>query len=334
MQRVVLSTIAAAVVVLAACSEHSQSPVAPTLTAARKPVSPPPPVTPLCQLGCVDTDPNPAAPGIFLGTDINLDFCIGGAGTDADADGLVDYCEKLVSFNFSPERTYSRFHDDIRGEPYWVAQQDGQDHVVVGYLLSYYRDLGSVQYNCASPILPEDPDTGCHNGDSESIWLWIGYNSATKHWVLYKAAYSVHGDWNISTDDGTGYAPNVEYPTHLGGYPRAWVAEQKHANYFHKRDCNSGGFWGFDDCNEDDTTAILPWSNWWNIGSEAYPFINQVTSRDSSYEYYGLGRTECFWTDKPFRGWVPDSIGGGQSTSYLTTLRYWGLATTGVTGCS
>jgi hypothetical protein len=331
METRVRAGIVVGVLLIAACSENSTNPLSPSMS--KRPVSPPPIVTPLCQLGCGDVDPSPTAPGIFLGNSINLDFCMDGPGNDVDADGLVDYCETLISYNFSPLRQYSRFHDDIRGEPYWVAQWDG-DLVIVGYLLSYYRDLGGVQYGCASPFLPEDPDTGCHNGDSESIWLWINYNYATRHWLLYKAAYSVHGNWNMSTDDGRGYAPNVEYPARLGGYPLAWIAEQKHANYFHKRDCNAGGFWGSDDCNEDDTQARVPWSDYWNIGSQAHPFINQVTSRDPSYEYYGQGRTECFWTDKAFRGWVPDNIGGGQSTSYLTTLRAWRVATTGVTGCN
>lgn len=334
MHKLILVGIVAGVVLTTGCSDSSRNPVAPSLSAAQKPPSTWPPVVPLCQLGCVDIDPNPEAPGIFLGTSITEDFCIDGAGTDADADGLVDYCEKLISNNFSPERQYSRFHDDIRGEPYWVAQPDGAGHVVVGYLLAYYRDLGSVQYGCASPVLPEWPDSGCHNGDAESIWLWVGYNSDTQHWVLYQAAYSAHNGWNISTDDGRGYAPNVEYPGSRGGYPRSWVAEQKHANYFHQRDCNNGGALDTDDCNEDDTAARVPWSNFWNIGSEAHPLINQVTSRDQSYEYYGSGRTECLWTEKRFRGWVPDSIGGGDSKSYLGKLQYWGLATTGVVGCS
>lgn len=286
-----------------------------------------------CQLGCVDTDPAPGAPGIFLGTDITMDYCTAGVGTDADGDGLLDYCEKLISLNFRPERKYSRYHDDIRGEPYWVARVDLYGRIVVGYLFSYYRDLGSVEYGCASPINPEWPDSGCHNGDSESIWLTVQYNPDTQHWVLFGAGYSVHGGWNLAQYNATkGYA-NVEYPAHAGGYPRTWVAEQKHANYFHKADCDAGGFFGSDDCDEDDTAAQVPWSNYWNIGSEAHPFINQVTSRDPSYEYYGGERTECYWTEKRFRGWVPDSIGGGDSDSYLSWLKLWGFASTGVSGC-
>jgi len=288
---------------------------------------------PMCQLGCNDSDPNPDSIGIFLGNDIDPDFCIDGGWTDADADDLADYCENLISYAFRPELRYSSWHDDVRGEPYWVARPDSSGQVVVGYLLSYYRDLGSVQWGCSPPTGHES--WGCHNGDSESIWLTISYHPGSKHWVLQSARYSHHTDWNISTFDATrGYA-SVEYPeTPGGGYPRAWVAEQKHANYFHERDCNSWtDYFGADDCSDDDTSARVDWSAYWNIGSESNPFINQVTSRDSSYEYFGGRRTECYWTEKSFRGWVPDSIGGGEAASYLSKLIYWGFATTGVSGC-
>ena len=62
----------------------------------------------------------------------------------------------------------------------------------------------------------------------------------------------------------------------------------------------------------------LAWSDSWNIGSLSHPFVYSVASRDPSYEYYGGGRTECYWAEKMFRGWVPDNIGGGHPTRTCT----------------
>ncbi len=283
-------------------------------------------VGPLCQLGCADTDPAPSEPGIFLGNDITLDYCLNGEGTDADGDGLTDYCEQLLSMNFRPELRYSRYHDDIRGERYWVARPDGTGHILVGYLFAYYRDLGSVQWGCAEPHYPGEEDWGCHNGDSESIWQLISYVPDNHHWLLNTAYYSHHKDWNVSSLKPRVEYADVDYPTHPGAYPRAWVAEQKHANYLTQNDCGASSYFGHDDCTEDDTLARFDWGNSWNIGSQSHPFIDVVTSRDPSYEYYGLGRTESFWTDKRFRGWVPDSIGGGDASSYHSKLVTYGFA--------
>ena len=69
------------------------------------------------------------------------------------------------------------------------------------------------------------------------------------------------------------------------------------------------------------------------LQSELHPFVNSVTSRDPSYEYYGGGRTECYWTEKSFRGWVPDNIGGWEASSYLGKLIHFGFATTGIATC-
>src|SRR2546428_12080639 len=58
---------------------------------------------PLCQLGCNEQDPNPTAPGVFLGSGVTPDVCIMGGQTDADQDDLGDFCEKNLAFAFAPE---------------------------------------------------------------------------------------------------------------------------------------------------------------------------------------------------------------------------------------
>jgi len=261
---------------------------------------------------------------------------------DADEDGLSDFCENQLAYAFRPELRYSTVYDDTRGEPYWAARPDSAGHVVIGYLFSYYRDLGSLQYGCSPPGNDLKKDLGCHNGDSESVWLTVYFNSSTSHWLLHRTAYSAHDDWNdtSATSPGT-YPLHVEYPGRLGGYPRVWIAEQKHANYFTQSDCTGAHkeplpplvVLTWDVCTDDVDSARFAFSDAWNIGSEVHPLINGVTSRDPSYEYYGGGRVECYWTDKPFRGWVPDTVGGGDAASYLSKLILWGFATTGVASC-
>ena len=117
-----------------------------------------------------EVDPHPEAPGIFFCSAMTADFCFNQPMNDLDEDGLSDYCEKQISYAFRPELMYSPAYDDIRGEPYWVARQDSAGHVIVGYLFSYYRDLGSYQYGCTPPA-ELAKDYGCHNGDSEAIFL-------------------------------------------------------------------------------------------------------------------------------------------------------------------
>jgi hypothetical protein len=126
-------------------------------------------------------------------------------------------------------------------------------------------------------------------------------------------------------------------PEDDGGYPAIYVSQKKHANYFSESDCNGGGPYldliggeiSTDDCSEVNATARLEWSNWWNIGSSANPpgsrLVNCVESRNPAYEYYGQGRQECFWSAMPFRGWVPDQVGGTEAGGYDQRLAYWGF---------
>lgn len=64
-----------------------------------------------------------------------------------------------------------------------------------------------------------------------------------------------------------------------------------------------------------------------NIGSRAVHSAAQDSSLSTNpgYYYYGAGRYENFWTEKPFRGWVPDGVGGGQASSYSSRLALMGF---------
>src|SRR5438128_4483657 len=155
-----------------ACTEN---PIRPTLQATT--------VGPDCTIACQGEDPDPSAPGIYLGA-LDPYECFESGGTDADQDGLVDLCERTVASSFAPELYYYN-GDNVGREPYWVARPDSTDRIVVGYLLSYYRDEGSHAWLCGLPGAP----SSCHghNGDSEAIFLYIYYNGATKHWILDQA---------------------------------------------------------------------------------------------------------------------------------------------------
>lgn len=294
-------SLAVAVTVLAACAPDASDPTAPNFG-----------VTPLCQRGCVDIDPAPNAPGVFIGHDFTPDYCFD-AGTDLDADGIRDYCEQRLSLPFAPELYYWNW-DDIRREPYWAARPLSPTQVRIAYLLSYYRDHGSNTYTCSLPFAP----SSCygHNGDSETLLLDIYYNAVTEHWVLETAWYSAHGHYNVYSRGSKAYPTTLTYPTHPGANPRAWVSMGKHANYNSQSSCNSGGTLGTDDCGSNNTSVVLEWSADWNLGSSTSPLIDCVASRNLAYEYYGSGRFECYWTGTEFSGWIPNYIGGARASNY------------------
>lgn len=248
-------------------------------------------------------DPAPSAPGIFLGSDAPGPGAAGGcfdhAQPDADRDGLSDGCEVALAAAFAPELAYNT-SDSLGREERWAAipwtVADGTQGVRLAYLLSYYIDLGTV--GCTDGLVA----CGGHYGDSEAIWLDLAYDPASRHWVLDRAEYSEHADAAVVTRDSAGYPTALEYPVHAGGYPRAYVARQKHANYATEAMCDAGQF-GADECRSNATARVRaggatagPGSN---LGSRAVrledcvPSVNPVLA----------GRTECYWTVRPFGGW-------------------------------
>lgn len=141
-----------------------------------------------CQLGCVEVDPYPSSPGIFLGSGVTQDVCFDGQ-TDADADGLGDFCEKNLAEAFAPEMIYNNT-DDIRRESYWAAKPNGTK-VRVFYALAYYFDLGLTGFDyweCKAVSLWElIGECDGHHGDSEHVVLDLYYVPSTQHWLLDKA---------------------------------------------------------------------------------------------------------------------------------------------------
>jgi hypothetical protein len=166
---------AAALVLLSSCAEPPTGPGSPD-----------------AQPAIVGTDPAPAAPGIFLGTDITPTSCRASA-PDADADGLTDRCEQLLASAFAPELAYAA-SDRMGREPHWAARPLGSSRVRVMYLLSLYFDDGA--YGCTLGLVL----CGGHYGDSEYIVLDLYYAGSSGHWVLDQAVYSAHASTTSTPD--------------------------------------------------------------------------------------------------------------------------------------
>lgn len=277
-------------------------------------------VQPQCQEGCQETDPSPSSPGIFLTSSTTPAKCEEGPMNDSDVDGLSDDCETRLAAAFAPELYTSGILDNTGRESRWAARLLQSGTIRVMYLLSYYNDAGSTFVGC--PFSPSD--CAPHSGDSEWNLLDIKYNATTHHWVLNSAEYSQHDGSTTYGSGGAAYPTVLYYPGKLGGYPRSYVAIGKHANYSTVTECNGGGFAGSDDCSSGSTASRVAAGTTLNIGSNSnHSGIGQncVASSNPLYQYYGAGRVECYWTGARFRGWVPDSLGGGDADPYGPKLR-------------
>jgi hypothetical protein len=305
MTRLFLTLGGTALLYLAACSDQSPNPQGPDRVA-------------LCQLGCIDPDPEPTAPGIALGSGVTALTCFNNSlQTDADADGLSDFCEKNIAAAFAPALKYT-LADNVGREPRWVAKPQAIGlSVRVAYLLSYYVDRGPVTSWCNNNLIDffyrREACTG-HDGDSELIVLEIRWDGGG-HWVLDKAMYSAHGKYNTYVKTTLGY-PALEYVGNIkGGAPTSYVSYQKHANYKSELDCDRGVVVVTDICTPQATARITAGAvN--NLGSRLHQFVN--CTRSANPIYSTSTRQECYWTDaNAFSGW---HVGNPTATPYKTIL--------------
>jgi hypothetical protein len=269
-------------------------------------------------------DPNPAAPGYWMGTTVTPARCISvtGAGiNDLDDDALHDPCEDLLAFRFRPALRSSVYDCDMGMEPYWAAKAFPNRGVVrIAYLFSYYSD-------CGVPGCSVAPCSG-HQGDSEFITVDLRYDAAAEHWYVSQAFYAAH--WLTEGNSSELMSgSSLEYPERHGGYPRVWVAHGKHGSYRSRDACNNGAYLDADDCNEsypDNGDTRIYHSSWRNVGSAAKNFINLgtcVTGGRLVNHYpqsYGI---ECYWVpgDK-FGGWsrYPQANDAGPYHTALTVM--------------
>ena len=276
-----------------------------------------------CLPGCTEGDPNPDAPGYHLTSSVTGNACALTTSNDIDRDGLTDRCERDLAVAFAPELYYYSA-DEVGREPKWVARWLVKYSTVrIGYLLSYYRDAGNGSPGC-DIFGFVDASCGGHHGDSEAIWLDVAYNTTSRHWVLKTAHYSAHNA--VLVYDGiagrklTSY--KLFYPDQPQGYPRAWVAQGKHANYSGKVECENGGFGGSDTCQRNNAAARVAAGGQLDLGSRLFHTAAQdsMKSGNPAYQYYGGTRYEAYWTNKQFAGWVPNNVNGLRSSAYSPAL--------------
>jgi hypothetical protein len=263
---------------------------------------------------------------------LDASTCLGesDANNDADLDGLLNICEYPLTRAFAP-RMISAWSDgyhaeNIGGERYWLAQPANAygANVVLVYLPAYYEDLGTWP-------TPSGPHADFHAGDSEAIALYVRYIEETDHWVLVHASYSVHTNyveyWSVGGFPLNYTVEGLEYASRIGGRPISWVAGFKHGNYSSQYNCNAGGAFGFDFCNN------LANSNVWDF--EVYESHNigswHTRLKDCVHaEFLGdTSETECLWqTEGKWFGWIGWTVGydpNDGSDPVGKRMEHWGL---------
>jgi len=287
-------------------------------------------VTALCQLGCIDPPDTSGAPGIYLGVGVNATVCFNGTQTDVDGDGISEFCEKNLALAFAPQLALTPTGDDLGREPKFAVKKLGTNKARIMYLLSYYNDRGPTTLWCNNNVLAGFGlasvwRAACegHAGDSEWITLDVYYNAnANGRWFLDQAIYSAHKGTNTYTRGTGAYPPGMVYPGNPGGYPRAYVAYQKHANYATDALCDNGSIVGTDECNATLFERVFAGNNV-NIGSRAVHSAAQDCWLTSNPIYSSLGVKECYWKLDVFLGWHEGYSGGGSEYSpKLTAMTF------------
>lgn len=297
-------------------------------TEAPQPTDPPSqtssPIGPMCQAGCVETDPHPEAPGTFLGSSVTPWACA--QDTDHDLDGLSTFCEKNLALAFAPLMRWAH-GDNVDHEGYWAARPLPDDRVRIFYLLGYYVDLGVVDRdyeNCKLSTLGEVlAECDGHHGDSEHVILDVYYDEGTSHWLLEHAQLSRHGDYNVIDRGNKAYPSAFQYSARVGVDPIIWVAQQKHANYPNQSLCDAGsqvpviGFlFPFDHCGGANYFFRAEAAGNRNIGSNSMRLIDCVQSQSV---FLKDNPAECLWSRSTFTGWQLDHT--TSSEGYGSQLR-------------
>ncbi len=262
-----------------------------------------------------------------------------GEGADGDGDGLPDPFELSLAQWFFPILnlhcgTFEGLEQADKRQLYGLTvpgypdSSSGRLPIVVH---SYRPGNG----NCPEPFqcieirygiawnwdLGDDSGVGEHSGDSEiySVLLarkdtdgseWgVGLDTAlsdVSQWRLIKEFMSAH--WGSSAESST-YRSHGNYGT--TSYQRVWAAEGKHAMYPTQSACNSGGFFGADDCGDNRCDIVTEvFQKVQNVGESANMPLNRyiaypAPSREMSPSgYYDV------WSGSPF----------GSSTSYQENL--------------
>lgn len=288
------------------------------------------PVDPQCSHTPPAGDPNPSAPGVYLGSGFTPSACTGVSINDVDNDDFDDFCEFQLALAFRPLLSTNPYDEDLSREPYWAATWNAANNEVwMMYMPAYHFDNG----NQHADVCQGSNHAYCwgHFGDSEYIYLRARYNASTQHWALYDATLSAHWlescPWLPLThcDYTTMYiADNMEYPTKAYHYPRIYVSLDKHANYNTRGNCNDGGAYHSDDCTDNADDSRITVNRYKNVGETWAPMITSTTS-SSPIEFSGTEYFSNNFAFTPFCGWDGPSVYNRNncSTSYEYVLYYY-----------
>jgi hypothetical protein len=256
--------------------------------------------------------------GYFMGESLSWAACTNTTGQqDADQDGLVDGCEATLAQQFAPLLSISTSECCGARNSYWAVGKgyNGAHRMRIFYLLAYHYDGGT-------------PDWGlkAHFGDSEFIIIEVEDVSGSGRWMLKRAVLSAHWKQWYGLGDRTGdWGPDdLEYPDGTyAGYPRVYVARDKHANYRTREDCNATYQDGSCHLNQDAARVTVLTER--NIG----------TRKNSSCQFDEIGKVliditepppgyaafEYLWTGSDFGGWY--NVSSDTAGPYYESLNYY-----------
>lgn len=231
------------------------------------------------------------------------------ASNDYDDDGLVDSCESALAQTFRPRLVFGVEEGLESRETHWAVrvQDFSERRVFVFYALSYHDDSG-------------------HIGDSEWIQLRIGWEN--DRWKLNYADYSAHFG-GVNDHSETFHYSSLDFVgNRLRGRPVAYVAEGKHAAYGSIAECDDNlDNFTIDDCNWGfvEPAGADASRNLGNNHGSTTVLEDCVGSEGSASDGHSTSfGTECYWTDRNFRGWHGTSTG---AMPYGDVLAYFGWNT-------
>lgn len=281
------------------------------------------PVDPHCINDPAPGDPSPGQPGYYLGPDFSYYACTEGI-SDADRDGLADFCEYQLALAFRPELMMSQQEPAPGREEYWAATLLG-GNVVIVYMFGYYQDNGDP--GCLDGIFGLGK-CGGHWGDNEFTVVYLGFENETQHWELNGQYFAAHWRSGMCVVDlidcdfsGFRFRDDLYYPKgEQFTYTKVWIARSKHAAYASRSACNGGAVGNSDDCSDNVSIGRFHVNTNRNVGSLQYQFIDEVRSINNPLTRPGK---ESFWTDLPFCGWSVSDTGSRahcSPTSYYDVL--------------